>query len=125
MTFSTGDDDDEDKDLTDDAAINRSISVGNENPQTLHTSLMTFLTGDEDDAHDDEDKDLTDDAAINRSISVDNENPQTPDEKADMIADLFPTGIQHLMPHRTFNLCYNPDRRGLIYPACRSLTDDQ
>ena len=44
-----------------------------------YSSLMTFLAGDEDDAHDDEDKDLTDDAAINRSISVDNENPQTPD----------------------------------------------
>ena len=54
---------------------------------------MTLLTGDEDNAHDDEDKDVTDDSAINRSISVDNENPQTPDEKADMIADLFPTGI--------------------------------
>ena len=85
MTILTGEDDDahddEDKDLTDVAAINRSISVDNENSQTpdICTLLMTFLTCDEDDAHDDEDKDLTDDAAIKRSISEDNENPQTPD----------------------------------------------
>ena len=37
-------------------------------------------------------KDTNADAGINRSISVDNENPQTPDENADAISELFPTG---------------------------------
>lgn len=33
-----------------------------------------------------------DGASVSRSISVDNENPQTPEENADGMSELFPTG---------------------------------